>query len=395
MSKQEQADFQTLTKPRRKRSTLHGGHFSNRGKLFARIQYFDHNGKRKSKARVVPSGKVADVRKIIAEMRRELEQHGEEALLSDKMTFEQLAERYRTTKVFPAQIKDGKKIGGLKSYRSEEGNLRTLVGYFGRKTIRTIRPHDVEVFKKQRLDTSTRYGRERKVASVNRELSTLRAMLNFALRNDWIPHNPCVKVENLVSASLEVERERILSYEEERRLFAVLTGGREHLKPILICALDTAMRPEEIFKLRWRDVDLRNKSIRVIAENSKNERARNVGMTTRLYGEFQNMWDESPQRLEMSVFGTKSIKTAFNTACRLAGLTDLRFRDFRHTATTRMVNSGMSHAEVMKITGHTQVKTFLRYVNLTKENASDSASRFSAFLEAKHAATELESNVVN
>jgi excisionase family DNA binding protein len=45
--------------------------------------------------------------------------------------------------------------------------------------------------------------------------------------------------------SAEVERDRVLSFDEEQRLLAHCTGERAHLKPILVCALDTAMRRGE------------------------------------------------------------------------------------------------------------------------------------------------------
>ncbi|MGI8470063.1 MAG: site-specific integrase [Pyrinomonadaceae bacterium] len=147
--------------------------------------------------------------------------------------------------------------------------------------------------------------------------------------------------------------------------------------------MDTALRPDEIFKLIWRDVDFQSRAITVIAQNSKNEKERIIGMTGRLFDELLRLWEISPKRLNFSVFGTKSIKTA----CRLAGIENLRFRDFRHTATTRMVKSEMPQAEIMKVTGHTQLKTFLRYVNLTKESAGAAGaeaciSQVRHFLEA-------------
>jgi integrase len=383
-------------KGKQNKRSREGSYAWKNGNLYARLQYTDETGKLKEKTRRVESNKVSDVWAIIRELKDTFKNQGVDALKTDKMTFEQLAERYRQAKVFPAKIKDGKKIAGLKSYKSEEGNLRTLIEHFKKKPIRNIRPHDIEKFKQERLSKETRLGKERKIASVNRELSTLRAMLNFALRNDWIIQNPCLKVEKLVSVSLEVERDRILSFEEESRLFSVLTTEREHLKPIFICALDTAMRPEEIFKLIWRDIDFHTKTITVIAQNSKTEKERIIGMTDRLFDELHQLWEVSPKRLDFSVFGTKSIKTAFHTACRLADLKDLRFRDFRHTATTRMVESKtMEQAEIMKITGHTQLKTFLRYVNLTKESASESATKFSNYLDNKFSERNFQSEAVN
>ena len=37
----------------------------------------------------------------------------------------------------------------------------------------------------------------------------------------------------------------------------------------------------------------------------------------------------------------------------------------------------------MKVTGHTQLKTFLRYVNLTAESASTNAKKFGEFINQK------------
>jgi hypothetical protein len=48
-----------------------------------------------------------------------------------------------------------------------------------------------------------------------------------------------------------------------------------------------------------------------------------------------------------------------------------------------MIASGSPHTEVMKITGHTQLKTFLRYLNITPETARKVASRLDGFLEAE------------
>ena len=108
-----------------------------------------------------------------------------------------------------------------------------------------------------------------------------------------------------------------------------------------------------------------------------------VGITPRLRNELERIWEQSTKDLSTTVFGVKSIKTAFKTACRKAEIENFRFRDCRHTATTRMVNSGMPQAEIMKVTGHTQLKTFLRYVNLTAESVSNSAKNFGEFLSGK------------
>jgi len=50
-------------------------------------------------------------------------------------------------------------------------------------------------------------------------------------------------------------RERYLTDEEEKRLFAILVGRRAHLRPIVVVALQTGMRQGEILGLKWENVD--------------------------------------------------------------------------------------------------------------------------------------------
>jgi integrase len=65
-----------------------------------------------------------------------------------------------------------------------------------------------------------------------------------------------------------------------------------------------------------------------------------------------------------------------------AKIDNVTFHDCRHTATTRLTSSGMPGAEAMKITGHTQMTTFQRYVNITEEAARNGAERLDAFMNA-------------
>lgn len=391
-------------KPRRNRSR-EGGYKRMKGNLYARIQYMDESGKQKEKLRRVPSGKLTDVWTEVRKMRDELNHFGDETLQSDKLTLTDLADRYQKAKVFEAVIKDGHKVAGLKSHKPVLTYIRIAKEHFGRKLIRSIKPRDIEHFKNIRLNTPVeieikKYSMEpnpatkrvrktvvketrvtpRKLSSVHRELSTLRRMLNFAVNQGWLLSNPFSRTENLISNASERSREKVLTYEEETRLLAACDGERIHLRRILICALDTAMRPEEIFKLVWGDVDFAKGIIVIRAENTKIETERIVGITPRLRDELEALWEASQKDRSQSVFMIRSVKTSFRTACRKAGLQGFRFRDCRHTATTRMVNSGMPQAEIMKMTGHTQLKTFLRYVNLTPASAHENAEVFGSFV---------------
>jgi integrase len=56
----------------------------------------------------------------------------------------------------------------------------------------------------------------------------------------------------------------------------------------------------------------------------------------------------------------KTVRTAFEAACRRAGLQGFRFHDLRHTTATRKVGSGANIVVISKILGHSDIKTTMR-----------------------------------
>lgn len=359
----------------------------------ARLDYTDATGKKRLIRRQVPTkteGKLL-LKKII----RELEDGGSRALDGDKMTFAQLTHKYTETRLQPATFQDGMKTSGLKSVVQAKLYVRVLAEHFGRKTIRTITHADVEKFKLKRLAEPTIHKKERSIASVNRELQLLRNVFNFAKRNGWIHRSPFEMGESLISKAQEKTRDRVLSRDEEHRLLAVCAGTihRELLRSILICALDTGMRRGEMFKMQWSDVDLEARQLIVRPENSKTEKMRVIGISARLVTELKRLWEVAPKTNDALVFGvTTTVKDSFRRVCAEAGIENFRLHDCRHSATTRMVAAGMQPMEVMKITGHTQTSTFLRYLNLTADTARNAASAIDNW---NAQATEIRSEFIN
>src|SRR6266498_2674295 len=71
----------------------------------------------------------------------------------------------------------------MRSERTVRIRIAVLVAHFGDIPVSNITVASVEKFKATRLNTPTKYDTERNIASVHRELETLRAILRFA-RND-------------------------------------------------------------------------------------------------------------------------------------------------------------------------------------------------------------------
>ncbi len=87
---------------------------------YARLIFRDETGKRRERLRRADNR--SDAREKAKELVREFEQHGERALDGSRLNFSQLAEFYKTTYLIPAEYVDGRKIAGLRSATTCEGN---------------------------------------------------------------------------------------------------------------------------------------------------------------------------------------------------------------------------------------------------------------------------------
>ncbi len=341
------------------------GSITTAGKqLFARVTFTDQFGKRRDIKRKALSRTHA--RQIIKDLLKEIDERGESSLDSSRLTFAQLATHYNERYVTPARFIDSRKVSGLRSHYEVKRIVKILSDHFGTKRLREITHGDILQFKTERLDKLVKFkkapSRQRSVATVNRELATLRRMLSIAFREGWILRHPFSGSDTVISMSEETKRIRVLSAAEEALLLDACDGPRETLKSIIICALDTGMRRGEILSLRWRDVDLEARRINIQAMNTKTLKSRSVPVTPRLLDELTKLPNRDPST---RVFGiTDTVKRSWATAKRIAGIADLKFHDLRHTCATRLVQGGLPLAEVSRILGHTSVVTTFRYANV-------------------------------
>ena len=352
-----------------------------RGGIFARITFTDEQGKRREVE--LKANNRTHAKELIKEKLRELDDHGERVIDAAQMTFADLAEYYRENYLVEPEYIDGRKVAGLRSYYGLGIRLDMLKEHLGKHKIRAITHGDLKRFRALRLKTPTKHNRARSITTVNREMGLLRRVLNVAVHNGWILRNPFEMGDNLITPGDEKKRERIITREEEERLLVVCTDRRAHIRPIIICALDTGMRKGEILKLTRSDLDFEKRLITVRAFNTKTMRERQIAMTARLAVELEALCRKLPDDPDIPVFGiSDDFKRAFNSARRVAGLSDVRFHDLRHTHATRLIGGHLPLSEVGRLLGHTQANTTYRYVNADQTTARRAAALLDDFNEA-------------
>jgi integrase len=117
-----------------------------------------------------------------------------------------------------------------------------------------------------------------KPAVRNAMLRVLRAAFNFGIKRDYLAHNPIEKLDFESLARSEVE---ILSPKEAAALMA-LAAESPDLLGYHALGMFAGIRPEELRRLNWSDVDLVERHIMVRSEVAKNHRRRIIDIEPNL-----------------------------------------------------------------------------------------------------------------
>lgn len=207
-------------------------------------------------------------------------------------------------------------------------------------------------------------------STVNRELTLIGHVLTIA-RKEWgipLEVNP---VSMIRRPKENRARARRLSQTDENRLLEELLpsprdehgrfepGGcrNEWVLPVVILAIETAMRRSEILALRWPDVFLDERFVRL--HDTKNGEQRDVPLSTRAVATLSAL-PRNPDGQVFPITG-ESLKKAFTRACERAGLENLHFHDLRHEATSRIATRLDNILELSAVTGHKTVQMLKRY----------------------------------
>ena len=248
-----------------------------------------------------------------------------------------------------------------KSYGRDLYLVKQLKKFFDNMVLSEITPGLIEKYRSRRLNID-----KIKNATVNREVSFLKASFNLAIKNRKATENPVRFVKKLKEPDGRV---RFLSHEEITKL---LDACNKYFRPIVICALTTGMRRNEILDLQWKNVNM-NKGF-ICITNSKNGRTRNIPICGMLQRTLKECFEWSDG---MYVFcntdGSKYHHTdsLWQITVERAGITDFRFHDLRHTAASYLVMLGIDLVTVKEILGHRTLEMTLRYSHLSKTHVRE------------------------
>lgn len=150
-----------------------------------------------------------------------------------------------------------------KTYVFYEDRIRQLRPWFGAKRLDEITAPIIREFKESRLKQGLRG------TTVNRDLGTLRRVLALAVKDGLLQSSPFFarQIEFLPENGCE----RVISVAEERRY---LETACPLLRDVAIVMLEMGLRPEEVFELHSRHVNLKTAPSYVYIPEGKSPKAR-------------------------------------------------------------------------------------------------------------------------
>ena len=244
----------------------------------------------------------------------------------------------------------------------------------------------------------------RKASTVNRDISALKAMLSKAVEWGDLVENPLQKLKPLETDRAGVIR--FLSDSEEEVLRRALDNRQDqqrkkrgsynewlkirkksessslrelcftdHLKPIVLLALNTGMRRGELFNLRGGDVDLSQRIVTARGEGNKGGQTRNIPLNDEAFQILTSWINQQAVTKYALVFPSpktgkrfKDIKKSWGALIDSSGVENFRFHDIRHTFASKLVMRGVDLYTVMELLGHRSIETTQRYAHLAPEH---------------------------
>ncbi len=243
-----------------------------------------------------------------------------------------------------------------RSARRDETCIRSLNSIFGTRYLHEITGLDIEKYKLKRKEKVTN-------ATINRDLQCLKHVFKKAIEWGKISYSPAAKVKLLK------ERNTRTRYLEEEEIKALVDVCCDHLRPIVISALNTGMRKAEILNLKWKDIDFRQRMICLL--DTKNNERREIPVNDIL---FKTLLRVKKNPASPYVFCKKdgrpydNVRRSFDTAKKKAGIKGFRFHDLRHTFASHLVMAGVDLKTIQELLGHKSIDMTVRYSHLSPDH---------------------------
>ena len=223
------------------------------------------------------------------------------------------------------------------------------------KSLAELRSEDFENYKVERL-------KDVLGSTINREFNIIKHAFNVAIDVWEIPlsKNPLSSVKKAPTPN---SRERQLTdLELDRLIYQAKRVRNPTVAPLILFALETAMRRGEILNIKKEHYNIENKTLFI--PHTKNGHSRTIPLSPKanaLILRTKNKGKAFPIHAKAFEYHWKNI-------CLKTGIDNFNFHDLRHTCITKLFEKGLSVPEVALISGHKCIKQLYAYVHISPQS---------------------------
>ncbi len=260
------------------------------------------------------------------------------------------------------------------AYTEERAFKSKIIPFLGPDLYLTeITPYMIERFKSNRLNKVS-------PSTVNRNVQYMKHAFKMAIEWGYLKDNPAATIKKLKEPPGRIRWARPVEIEE------LLRHANERLRKIILFAVNTGLRTEELKRLKRSDIiinpndehlfsDAHFKSLDytkggIFVRESKNNTQRMVPMNEIVLDILNSLSFENEY-----IFGGKGWRDAFEYAREKAKLVDFRFHDLRHTFASYLVMKGVDIRTVQYLMGHKDIKMTMRYSHLSKGHIQEAVDK--------------------
>ena len=196
-----------------------------------------------------------------------------------------------------------------------------------------------------------------KPSTISREFGIVKHALHVAkLEWDWD-----VPIDLFEGIRLPQIHQRAVRRINDQDFKTLLEEASKHsnmyLKPIILIAINTAMRRGEILSLKWSDIDFKRSLINI--DNTKSGYARSIKINDVVRIVLENLEMKNDRVFPISV---NSLRLCYQRLCNKLNI-KIRFHDFRHEAISRLFEQNLSIPHIASISGHRTMSQLFRYAH--------------------------------
>jgi len=215
--------------------------------------------------------------------------------------------------------------------------------------------------------------------TANHIIASIKFFLRYAASRRIASDSPILK--EIKNYKLEEQDIRFFSKEEIVRILAaarmrsLYADGKPTLYPIIATGIYSGLREEELFSLKWENIDFTRKIISVANKEdfkTKSRKNRVIPLHPRL-----KLLLKPARKQKGLCFDTTNERRIFDRILRKANLKEprVRWHTLRHTFASQALMAGVPLFTVSKWLGHADIKTTMKYAHFCQDHSQKEMSR--------------------